>query len=285
MQRVLPVVPVWRPILLGGIWKETGGRSGPRPIKEMPACGKSRRRAERYGLLPLKWPEGWPNNTLHAMRAAVFAQQGGRAVAFSLAAFRQAFAGGKDLSDVDNVLIAAAACELHPRAVLKGIELQSTKDRLREATADAYARGVRRRADRCDRRPAVLRRRSPAGRQPRRWPEGRAGKRPWVCAPGACKGRTEGRGDRPLNPGAGARARPRTARPPNRGWCELKPIPTGYSPTNGNEGHERRHERRGQRRQGRPPRPLRYRAPRRSASGRSSTTCPIRTPAAPCSAR
>jgi hypothetical protein len=27
---------------------------------------------------------------------------------------RQAFAGGRDLSDVDNVLIAAAACELHP---------------------------------------------------------------------------------------------------------------------------------------------------------------------------
>jgi hypothetical protein len=27
---------------------------------------------------------------------------------------RQAFAGGRDLSDVDNVLIAAAACGLHP---------------------------------------------------------------------------------------------------------------------------------------------------------------------------
>jgi 2-hydroxychromene-2-carboxylate isomerase len=44
---------------------------------------------------------------------------------------------------VDNVLIAAAACELHPNAVLKGIELQSTKDRLREATQAAYDRGVR----------------------------------------------------------------------------------------------------------------------------------------------
>ena len=93
--------------------------------------------------MPLRWPDGWPNNTLQAMRAAIFAQQAGRAVAFSLAAFRQAFAGGKDLSDVDNVLIAAAACELHPNAVLKGIEMQSTKDRLREATAEAYERGVR----------------------------------------------------------------------------------------------------------------------------------------------
>ena len=77
------------------------------------------------------------------MRVATFAQQAGRAVAFSLAAFRQAFAGGKDLGDVDNVLIAAAACELHPNAVLKAIDLQSTKDRLRAATDEAYERGVR----------------------------------------------------------------------------------------------------------------------------------------------
>ena len=143
MQRVLPVVPVWQPILLGGIWKETGGRSWATTDRREAGMREIEERAERYGLLPLKWPAGWPNNTLQAMRAAVFAQQGGRAVAFSLAAFRQAFAGGKDLSDVDNVLIAAAACELHPRAVMKGIELRSTKDRLREATADACARGVR----------------------------------------------------------------------------------------------------------------------------------------------
>jgi 2-hydroxychromene-2-carboxylate isomerase len=64
-------------------------------------------------------------------------------VAFSLAAFRQAFAAGRDLSDLDNVVIAAAACELHPNALLKGIETQSIKDRLREATAEAYELGVR----------------------------------------------------------------------------------------------------------------------------------------------
>ena len=77
------------------------------------------------------------------MRVAVWAQQIGRTVAFSLAAFRQAFAGGKDLSDMDYVLMAAAACELHPNAVLKAIETQSVKDRLREVTQEAYERGVR----------------------------------------------------------------------------------------------------------------------------------------------
>jgi 2-hydroxychromene-2-carboxylate isomerase len=141
--RVLGTVPIWQPILLGGIWKETGGRSWATTEKRDEGMAEIERRAAKYGLMPVRWPEGWPNNTLQAMRAAIFAQQTGRAVAFSLAAFRQAFAAGKDLSDVDNVLIAAAACELHPNAVLKGIEMQSTKDRLRDATRQAYDRGVR----------------------------------------------------------------------------------------------------------------------------------------------
>lgn len=140
---MLPVVPLWQPILLGGIWKETGGRSWATTEKREEGIAEIERRAARYGLMPVRWPDGWPNNTLIAMRAAIFAQHTGRAVAFSLAAFRQAFAAGKDLSDVDNVLIAAAACELHPTAVLKGIEMQSTKDRLREMTREAYERGVR----------------------------------------------------------------------------------------------------------------------------------------------
>jgi 2-hydroxychromene-2-carboxylate isomerase len=140
---VLPVVPVWQPILLGGIWKETGGRSWATTDSREEGMAEIERRAAQYGLMPLRWPAGWPNNTLTAMRAATFAQQTGRAVAFSLAAFRQAFAAGRDLSDVDNVLIAAAACELHPNAVLKAIAMQSTKDRLREATSEAFERGVR----------------------------------------------------------------------------------------------------------------------------------------------
>jgi 2-hydroxychromene-2-carboxylate isomerase len=143
MQRVLPVVPVWQPILLGGIWKETGGRSWATTDRREAGMAEIERRAAEYGLMPVRWPAGWPNNTLTAMRAATFAPQTGRAVAFSLAAFRQAFAAGRDLADVDNVLIAAAACELHPNAVLKAIAMQSTKDRLREATSEAFERGVR----------------------------------------------------------------------------------------------------------------------------------------------
>ncbi len=77
------------------------------------------------------------------MRAATFAKQTGRTVSFALAAFRQAFAAGRDLSDPDNVLIAAAACELHPRALLKAVETEIVKRALREATDRAAELGVR----------------------------------------------------------------------------------------------------------------------------------------------
>ena len=61
------------------------------------------RRAAAYGLPPIRWPEPWPGDMLYAMRVATFAKQIGRTVSFSLAAFRQAFAAGRDLAIADNV--------------------------------------------------------------------------------------------------------------------------------------------------------------------------------------
>ena len=143
LQALLPVVPAWQPILLGGIWQQSGGMSW--GVTEDREVGQAEveRRAEQYELMPVRWPEGWPNNTLQSMRVATFAQSIGRAVAFSLAAFRQAFAGGRGDEDVVDLREVAAACELHPNAILKALETQSVKDKLRDATAAAYDRGVR----------------------------------------------------------------------------------------------------------------------------------------------
>ncbi len=142
VNHVLPEVPIWQPVLLGAIFKATGRSSWARTEARAEGMAEIERRAAEQGLPAIRWPDPWPGNMLTAMRAAAFAQQTGRVVAFSLAAFRQAFAGGRDLTDTDNVLLAAAACELHPRAVLKGIEMQSVKDALRAGTDDALAHGV-----------------------------------------------------------------------------------------------------------------------------------------------
>lgn len=101
------------------------------------------RRTAELGLQELRWPEPFPFDSALAMRAATYAKSIGRIVAFAQAAFRQAFAGGRSLAVSDNVLIAAAACEMHPSATLKGAQLRSVGQQLSTATAAAAAVGVR----------------------------------------------------------------------------------------------------------------------------------------------
>ena len=101
------------------------------------------RSAQRRDLQPVRWPDPFPCDSAFAMRAATYARQIGRAVAFSLAAFRQAVAAGRDLGAPESVLIAGAACEMHPRAILKAASLQSVAAALAEETALAEQRGVR----------------------------------------------------------------------------------------------------------------------------------------------
>lgn len=100
------------------------------------------RRAAQLGLLPLHWPEPFPFDSALSMRAATYAKSIGRAVPFAQAAFRQAFAGGRNLEELDNVLIAAAACEMHPAAVTRGAELGSVAAQLAAATSDAADLGI-----------------------------------------------------------------------------------------------------------------------------------------------
>jgi 2-hydroxychromene-2-carboxylate isomerase len=138
--------PEWQPISFGHVLKSTGRRpwsmqpEGP----DLEHLEEIQRRARERGLPKVVFPKGWPvdNYTLNPTRAAIYAKESGRVVSFSLACFRQVFAAGRDMSDVDNVLIAAAACELHPNAVLKGIETKAVKDKLRAATDEAISRGV-----------------------------------------------------------------------------------------------------------------------------------------------
>jgi 2-hydroxychromene-2-carboxylate isomerase len=138
--------PEWQPISYGHViqaigktpWSMQSGGPDPRDLAEI------QRRAAERGLPEVIYPKGWPveNYSLNPTRAAIYAKESGRVVSFSLAAFRQVFAGGRDMSDVENVLLAAAACELHPKAVLKGIETKSVKERLKRTTEEAIEVGV-----------------------------------------------------------------------------------------------------------------------------------------------
>jgi 2-hydroxychromene-2-carboxylate isomerase len=143
---VMPVVPEWRPISFGHILKQSGRRpwSFDQGEDHDAHWDEIESRAAERGLPGLKRPPGWPIESYSVVgaRAATFAKGSGRAVAYSLALFRQIFAAGRSL-DEETVLIAGAACELHPNALLKGLESRAVKDGLVSATNDAYELGVR----------------------------------------------------------------------------------------------------------------------------------------------
>jgi 2-hydroxychromene-2-carboxylate isomerase len=134
--------PEWQPILLGGLFHRFGRDSWANGPGRAEGIAEVERRAAEYGLPPVVWPDPWPGNTLLAMRTATFAKQTGRTVSFALSAFRQAFAAGRDLTEPESVLIAAAACELHPKAVEKAVGTDAVKGALREATDRAAELGV-----------------------------------------------------------------------------------------------------------------------------------------------
>lgn len=130
----LPVVPEWEPVLASQI-------AASEPAED-PDRAELERLIGELGLQPMRWPTRWPPDSGRAMLAATYAKKVGRGVAFSLAAFRQEFAGGRDIGDEDTVLIAGAACEMHPVALAKGIELRSTAQALQTACERAVNAGV-----------------------------------------------------------------------------------------------------------------------------------------------
>ena len=144
-EQVMALVPAplqWQPVLAREL---PGGESsdGFRCQREQEVFrAEIARRARALHLQPLRWPSRFPFDSSLAMRAATYAASIGRAIPFAQAAFRQAFAGGQDLEKLDFVLIAAAACEMHPNAVRQGVARRSIAQQLAAATARAASEGV-----------------------------------------------------------------------------------------------------------------------------------------------
>jgi len=114
--------------------------------------------AERRAVrLPLVWPDNFPANTRHALRAASFAGEQGAGASFALAASRLAFCGGFDLEDPEILSVAASAAGLPIDSCLS-----AARDPSRDVTLWATARGLHARGMRC----------LPALRLGRRWLEG-----------------------------------------------------------------------------------------------------------------
>ncbi len=139
---VLGAEPRLEPILVGGIFALRGHGSWAHTPERGARTEEVEERARRYGLPPLRWPPGWPNNTLAAMRAATWAAREGAGRAFAAEGFRRAFAAGEDLSRIEVLAEVAEAAGLPGEGLAEAIGDPAVKDALRAATDAAWARGV-----------------------------------------------------------------------------------------------------------------------------------------------
>src|SRR5919108_1939558 len=120
-ERVLGTAPELRPVLLGAIFAARGHGSWSQTPAREARVAEIERRAAAYGLPPVRWPPGWPPNTLRAMRAAVWATREGRGDAFARTAFRRAFVDGDDLGDPAVLAAVAAAAGLDGAALAAAV--------------------------------------------------------------------------------------------------------------------------------------------------------------------
>jgi 2-hydroxychromene-2-carboxylate isomerase len=142
--RVLGEPPVFRPVLLGGLFKLAGRSSwgvGDPALREAGML-EVESRAMAYDLPAIRWPRPWPGDYLTAMRVAVWADAQGACAAFACAAGRRAFLSGCDLSRPDEVAAAARDAGLDGEAALAAAHDPEVKRALRDATEAAFARGV-----------------------------------------------------------------------------------------------------------------------------------------------
>jgi 2-hydroxychromene-2-carboxylate isomerase len=132
-----------QPILLGAVFGERGWGSWSQTPERAKNIAEVERRAEVYGLPELRWPLGWPPNTLKAMRAAVWADEQGAGKEFARAAFRAAFVHGCDLGDVEVIAEVGGSVGLDAKDLEAALGEESVKGGLKRATAGAITVGVR----------------------------------------------------------------------------------------------------------------------------------------------
>ena len=140
---VFGVAPQLRPIVLGPIFARRGWGSWGRTEEREAGQREVERRAAAYGLGAVRWPDGWPLDSLRPSRAVTWAHMHGRGDAFFAALGAAMFARGEDPTDLAVLAGVVAQAGLDPEALEAGITDPVVKAALREATDAAWEAGVR----------------------------------------------------------------------------------------------------------------------------------------------
>ena len=133
---------VWRPMLLGGVFKATGNASpvtvaakGNWMMTDLP------RFAERYGV-PYNRNPFFPVNTLVMMRGAAAFEGTPQFRPYVDAMFKAMWVDQKNMNGLPTAAGVLKAAGFDPQEFMAKAESQEAKDRLKATTEEAVARGV-----------------------------------------------------------------------------------------------------------------------------------------------
>jgi len=135
---------VWRPILLGAVFKVSGGQ----PLPSIPMKGEyglhDFQRFARFLSVPFVMPPKFPFAAIPASRAVYWLAGTDQAQANALAKalFAAAFAEGRDISGTEAVVDAAATLGIDAGTVTAAVQSAEVKEALRVAVDAAIQRKV-----------------------------------------------------------------------------------------------------------------------------------------------
>ena len=134
----------WRPILLGVVFKQTGGA----PLTTLPLKGEYSlhdfSRSARFLDVPYTHPETFPINTMHAARAYYWLHEQNceAARAFAHSVYRAYFRDGRDIAEVAVVLELATRHGADRATLAEALNSAALKERLKVECDAALAKGV-----------------------------------------------------------------------------------------------------------------------------------------------
>ncbi|HJV01809.1 MAG TPA: 2-hydroxychromene-2-carboxylate isomerase [Noviherbaspirillum sp.] len=135
----------WHPVLLGAVFKTTGGMPLPMvPLKGVYSYRDFERSARFHGI-PYQRPANFPLATQTAARAMLWVREQhgeSKAVEFAKAVYRAYFVDGVNISDTDSIASIAASQGLDTAAVIDGANSAPVKEHLKADVDAAIARGV-----------------------------------------------------------------------------------------------------------------------------------------------
>jgi 2-hydroxychromene-2-carboxylate isomerase len=135
---------VWKPLLLGPIFRAQGWDTSPFNI--YPAKGKYMvRDLERLAAargLPFMMPSPFPQNSLLASRLALIGHEEGWGAAFARAVYTAQFGQGANISDRRALSPILESLGLDPMRLFPRAEEGATKERLRQQTEEAQELGI-----------------------------------------------------------------------------------------------------------------------------------------------